>query len=280
MRELCDLDVAIPSDPFDDLLFHYTTAEKLALMLDGGEFWLSPYRYTNDPREKQEWIPNVFENELAGTSQTGFEHERREADRLLRGGARLGCHTVDRTPSDEDDGLFHRGWARSRMWEQYADHHRGACVVFDKADLNLAVDQGTRHGNGDMWTFGNIRYVDRPMRYDLWLDEIERNGLETAIADLQTDRRWLMELYFTKNRDWESESEYRQVVVLWDLPVDKADEPVRAPFGSALQAIIVGEQFPHTELSVLRHRAHFAPSIVVARCKRELGAPSLSSVSL
>ena len=275
MRALLDLDDREPGEEFNDLLFHYTTAEQMALILDSGEFWLTPYRFTNDPREKLEWLPNVFRDRTALIPEEGFEEERRETDRLLRTGARLGCHTIDRVPSPDGEGLFHRGWARARMWEQYADSHQGVCLVFDKEGLNRAVDEGARHGSGDLMTWGPVRYLDKPMRFDLWLDEVRREGLETAIGDAQAKNPWLNELYFTKNLDWASESEYRQVVVLWDLPSGEEDIPVKAQFGSSLKAVVVGEHFQGTDLSVLRHRAHFVPATVVARCVWEMGAPRL-----
>ena len=28
-----------------------------------------------------------------------------------------------------------KGWARSRMWAQYADNHKGVCLIFDKLCL-------------------------------------------------------------------------------------------------------------------------------------------------
>jgi hypothetical protein len=275
MRALLDLDAATPGEGFDDFLFHYTSAEKLASILDGGEFWLTAYSRTNDPREKTEWLPRVVRDGIGIDLQHDFSVERREADRLLRTGARLGCHTIDRVPGSTNEGLFHRGWARARMWDQYSDHHRGACLVFDKAALNMAIDRDRRMGDDDMMTWGPVRYVDAPMRFDLALEDVERDGLDIAIGDAQSRDPWLNELYFTKNCDWASESEYRQVVVLWNVEEEQQDAPIRARFGPSLLAVIVGEHFPSTELSVLRHRAHCSSSLVLAQCVWELGAPQL-----
>src|SRR3712207_7604623 len=52
--------------------------------------------------------------------------------------ARLACLTMDRTPN-AFGSPFHRGWARARMWSQYSDAHRGACLVLDHAALDGAI---------------------------------------------------------------------------------------------------------------------------------------------
>jgi hypothetical protein len=46
------------------------------------------------------------------------------------------------TRDAEERGRF-RGfdccWARPRMWEQYANDHRGVCLLFDPAGLKRAI---------------------------------------------------------------------------------------------------------------------------------------------
>jgi len=120
--------------PDEMLLFHYTKEDKLRNILRGGELWLSPYAFTNDPRETKEWVADVITDASAGDRDTQrlADEVRSQADTILRGGARLACFTLDRPPTAdaEPSSKFHRGWGRARMWLQYAGDHTGACLVF------------------------------------------------------------------------------------------------------------------------------------------------------
>ena len=112
----------------EDLLYHYTSADTVAKILDSGTVRLGPYTRTNDPREQKEWIPLFTMPSGPGrpperylsSSEEEYEAAQRATDRYLRRGARLACFTLDRPRSgDATPGtLFHRGWARARMWEQ------------------------------------------------------------------------------------------------------------------------------------------------------------------
>ena len=202
------------------------------------------------------------------SSEEEYEAAQRATDRYLRRGARLACFTLDRPRSgDATPGtLFHRGWARARMWEQYADHHSGACLVFKRQELEL-VDEHRPHGNGDLFTYGGVTYQDQALTVPLpWTDVVDQ-GIEAVLDDFQIRKDAAKHLYTTKNTDWESEQEFRIVHVQWDVPDEKMDVPISIPFEASLEAIVLGEHFPDTERNVMQFRAGMPAEIDLLQCQ-------------
>lgn len=56
------------------------------------------------------------------------------------------------------DKEFGYGWSRARMWEQYAEAHRGVCLMFDRERL-------TEHVSADLYRQINVRPYDDPVEY-------------------------------------------------------------------------------------------------------------------
>lgn len=120
----------------DALLFHYAKAESLETILASGNIRLNTLDGMNDPRERKDWIARglvVPEGDLDWAMLAEQGAVAGEPNRLLRLGARIACFTRERQPlpGADADSLFHRGWARARMWHQYAAEHTGACLVFE-----------------------------------------------------------------------------------------------------------------------------------------------------
>jgi hypothetical protein len=273
-------------EPDSNLLFHYTSASTLAAILDSGNMRLGSYSRTNDPRETKEWEPTITLPDVSVRPAEKYLHSTKEDYRkvvdavngLLRRGARLACFTSDsdRTSSQNDGTLFHRGWARARMWQQYADAHRGACLVFDRSKLIENADLARPHSNEELFTYGAVNYEDAPLTINLrWMDVVDQ-GIEAVLSDLQTWKGVATHLYATKNTDWESEHESRITVVIWNVPDDSADEPIDVPIGDSLKAIVFGDDFPDVERSVAQSRFAAGNEPDVLTCHWSNGVPWLS----
>lgn len=142
-------------------LFHYTTAAvALDHVLLEARLRLSPPTGTNDPGEFEEhnvgliqdrddepWPPTRAELAL-------FFHGSSD---LLRTRCRLGClSTAVRNERSSLPG-FGDGYARARMWAQYAENHAGVCLAFDQKRLTDAAMRlaGAR----------SLRLYKAPVRY-------------------------------------------------------------------------------------------------------------------
>lgn len=255
------------------LLYHYTNPAAGNRILESGQLWLSPYACTRDPREAKQW---EFRTATGDRVESNL-HDR--LDWIVRYGARIACFTLDAVPSlsVESGNYFHRGWARASMWDRYADRHTGLCLVFDSGRFGRALDQQYMSDfgatEGAEMSVAEVAYEDLPAVLDTPAEDLDdiRNtpGFWTAVS----------RLYTTKNRDWESEHEYRALVAAPDLAApEKATEPYKVNFNGSLIAVILGEQYPGPHL--LQSGLKSAPvNPPVFQCTWTAAAPGLQQLS-
>jgi Protein of unknown function (DUF2971) len=191
-------------------LYHYTTLETaLVHILPTLRLRLGPFSEMRDPREYKDWWP----------SASGFgDFDKKEFERgyaassarlnLLHAEFKLLSTTVDSDHADE--GIFGRGFARSRLWNAYAGEGTGVCLILRKEDALRTLPQQLE--TVGRLAHGAVHYANNAIRHELTLgfDEILVGDLD-AIADRIAERH-LDALFLTKNTEWESEREYRFVV--------------------------------------------------------------------
>src|SRR5206468_3476892 len=87
---------------------------------------------TNDPRESKEWSFSLGTNENRDLGKYHMQDLSRWLSSALKDNTRLACFCLDRAPltGDHTVDILNRGFARARMWAQYADKHAGVCQVF------------------------------------------------------------------------------------------------------------------------------------------------------
>lgn len=241
-----DLEIERPKG--DRYLFHYTTAISLANIVDSGKFRFSSIDRMNDPRESKPWdtLP-------------------REVDSILRR-VQLACMTQEGSEHKVPDGMFERGFGRSRSWSQYAGEHRGAVLWFDAASFGAAVRRAVADLPGGEGRFpalrdGPVSYLDiqnnavvgpsgKAPDYTAMI-AINPAGFDPAgalgAAELLEEEHW-KSIFFRKNEDWSSEREYR-FVVRTSMPT-----AFEVPIADSLRAIVLGSEFPSTEASVIQYR--------------------------
>ena len=213
----------------EGLLAHYTKASTVfEHILPTGRLLLNPYSAMRDPVENKDFRPD-------GASDDDYAMIR-----TFRGQARVLSFTHD---AGINPGLGTAGccWARPRMWEQYGDVHRGACLVFDRECLEPLLDE-------------RLTWLDTPPH----LDEVTYSPQGIADSDAATLRdqgifdreertvtviKWIEahseDLYFRKSDDFATEHEYRVVAYTdADVPVVTVD------FRPCLVAIVLGEKVP------------------------------------
>lgn len=251
-------------------LYHYTTKEAgLGNILPQRHLRLGPLSWTNDPRERQQWIVSLSGGPDPLPQPGEFQRIVYETDRLIKTRAKVVCLSRDdpdgmRKPPHEN---FARGWAHSRMWAQYAGGHTGLCLVFERARLGDAMDPLRAFGRvwGEPVLYANVppSEVDAATLYDI---NIRRDGLEDAVkAHIAQHYR---ALFFVKNLDWANEWEYRWVTD------SGAPAPMFVDISSALVAVIVGADFPEQEGDLLSSMTcAFPHEVQLGRCSWRNGAP-------
>jgi hypothetical protein len=134
------------------------------------------------------------------------------------------------------------GWARDRMWAQYADGHAGVCLAFDRRKLVEAFDSALA-GRGERLA-KEVAYSDAPIPsvgpHSLAYDnrQIQQLGAEKYAAEYR--RQHAPTLYLTKRLDYEGEREFRLVLLDDDTSGSSALVPIR----SALVYVMLGDRFP------------------------------------
>ena len=271
------------------LAFHYTSADTAEKILSSGELWLAPFTSTNDPRENAQWHVDFTwpvdggrpPERLLNLSGEVCARVDETLDRHFRQGAVLSCFCLDRQPYEDSAAgtFFHRGWARARMWEQYGEKHHGACLVFDHHEFLELVDTHRPVEEGSFFSHLEVRYIDAPLKIPVPLEAAIADDLIGKLNELQVRDGIAEHVYFTKNRDWESESEYRIVCVRWDPPSEELGMPVPISFGRSLKAIVLGQDFEMAASTGLSRFLDQHPDVGLWQCVWQNGHPWLVNCS-
>lgn len=222
-------------------VYHYTSAETLAgKILPTMTLRMGSFKELNDPREAKTWPFKFYSRTQAGNRQFSpalFDEAAR--DILTR--TFVLCCSMDYPVQTNDKVDRHclPGYGHSRMWAQYADKHKGVCIVLD---IKLLHENIIRQFSGHPLYFGPVEYPNSPYGpnsegYDLiYLEDYVENGIPRMMED--HIRRFHQKLFFTKHLDWRDECEYRWV--LRGEPEVSAYIPIR----DCLRAIILGHDCP------------------------------------
>ena len=235
-------------------VYHYTRALTLAeSILRSGQIRFSRFQYVNDPRESKDWLFNYH----SARADLNFAVEPIQAklNQLLKHSWRIGCFVSDPyealvTRAREDRGedilgaAYERGHSHPRMWTQYGENYKGACLVFDKGKLDgdirsLCKSVGSTVHAGAV-VYRNPRIVADIRQQDaltISIDEIDRLGFGDAV-EAHIARHW-KDLFFVKARDWEQEREFR-----WLVRGD-GDEDFYIGIRNSLVGIALGDCFPN-----------------------------------
>ena len=235
----------------DKLLYHYTSLSSACKILENHNLRLSNLTNTNDPLEFA--FTNSLDCSWVGEIDEKKVFRELEISRMKRASSvRMMCFCMDKYCKQEDwnneknqnyaDNFLFKGWARSRMWAQYAENHAGVCLIFDKEKFKDEFE-GLKEKSDAIEIL-----QDQDITYSNYLTNLEaamvdiRSG-HTPDKDytdfyLEPERRQYL---FQKCEDYRDENEYRFCLINRDLK--SPDEPMFVDYGSSLLAIIYGQRF-------------------------------------
>jgi hypothetical protein len=166
---------------------------------------------------------------------------------------------------------FGRGWARARMWEQYADSGRGVCLVFDHGVLEPFVLEQLQELDPRSLA-GPVKYRQEGLAGEDAADLRPAPGQSGEELVEQHLEQFMTILFLTKLLDWESEHEYRFVQPSYD------DVESFVRYGDALTAVVLGHEFPDWQRSGALEAADRA-AISVFKLRWDLSKPELSLIT-
>lgn len=228
----------------EQYLYHYTTLETaVEKILYSGQLRLGPFAQTNDPRESQNW--GIRSTDGAKNDRSfGQLMKLINEDRLKR------CKVLCLTRDDMEHhrlGFGRRGFARARMWAQYAGNHRGICLIFDAAKLDAIINR-TLGCKGKIYK-GSVEYTDSiagvTEASTFRIEEGCEAKLETIVK--QHIDQYANTMFFNKNRDWKDETEYRYVFYSDD------GEYQFIPIDNILKGLVLGVDFPQVYYPVIEY---------------------------
>lgn len=233
-------------------VFHYTSADTaLDAILSNGSLRLGPPTGMNDPFESEPLWPSFSSKQPVDPDEFKTDAFFRLSARVsdsLRGRVRLACLT--RSGPWEWGGPvgFGNGYARARMWAQYADGHSGVCLAFDQALLHsrFRAQFDDRH---------DLQPYDTSVRYRA--DREPSVGIHLPLAEVTADAEGhlndlfpslVSEMYFTKAWDWSTETEYRFLVHGNVADYEYLD------ITDSLTGVFLGPRFPNQRVRDLKAR--------------------------
>lgn len=240
----------------DQFLYHYTKpSTALETILKHRSLKFDRYCNTNDPKESKNWQFDIGTNEERDLGQHKMDELSVWLSSELKKKAFLACFSMDTAPltGDHVTDIFNRGFCKPRMWAQYAEKHKGVCLVFDRKKLTKMIS--TQLSDSCLITSGPVEYINRRVirnfedqPYLINIDFLESVGGEVyANSHLRTHFK---RLFFEKMTDWRDETEWRWVMFSEsgdELYVNYKDSLVGIMFGENTEELIVQETMDLTD---------------------------------
>ena len=120
------------------------------------------------------------------------------------------------------------------MWDQYADKHKGVCLMFDRDKINEDISK----------VYGDYKIHKRKVKYlhepipetikNIKYEELIKFGIKEVIQKKIEEN--VNRFFFQKALDWQSEFEYRWLIVT----KENVEEYLYFPICNAIRAIILG----------------------------------------
>jgi hypothetical protein len=183
-----------------DSLYHYCKlSTAIEFILPEKRLLLNTLGRTNDPRENKSF---VFAGLNFDPDKINILDHSNVISQEIRKDCKILCLSGDSSP--------YFGYELSRMWAMYGDNHKGVCVEISKERF---INKNADKIKGEL--FKPVTYyeldVSKPIYHkEIDYERIDRVGLtvyvrnEFRVANMDY-------LFFTKNKEWETEQEVRLV---------------------------------------------------------------------
>lgn len=237
----------------DGYLYHFTSIEKAALILDSKSLKFSKITSTNDTLEAK---PKMSYKNIS--SNENLKKIFDEINKINRKYIQLLCFSKDNKIEKKSNSQITslsdysgRGFALPRMWAQYAHNNDGVCFVFNKSTLLRTIHNEL---GANLICENNINYVSQYTPFDFDYEEAFEFLLNTnsemtkcmRFADfLKHNLTFTNYNYFCKLDDWENENEFRILAY--------SDENFFINnINTALVGVIIGEHIKPTDEKIVK----------------------------
>lgn len=230
------------TDPLADTseyIYHYTSADTLLkYILPQKRLRFSPLSRTNDPEEKKWHITCATGNPEDNWANGRIFDITNTISKGIAANTRIICFSQDTCPDDGFMGglYFNKGFAKPRMWAQYAQNHSGVCLAFKRDKVVEVFNK----------TYADIVHYAKDVNYEplfsilskyTYAHQLMPNEIYLPVNDVIADRveKYHEVYYFSKHRDWMTENEFRLLI----KPSEDAEAYL--DIDGLLEYIIMGE---------------------------------------
>lgn len=237
----------------DNTIFHYTrTYVALEHILSEASLRFSRLHETEDPLEyKAPLIGMTFTGEPDDEAiYNSLTVAQSEMERIRQHRVGILCFTSNSPDcSDKSPNKPHAyvgcGFAKSRMWSQYGDGHRGICLAFDGEKIRNSLASASERP--DWYDLSRVRYDLNQYENasSIFLEDVNPNEPRPYAERHVWDKR--QGLFLAKDTDYRDEAEVRAII--W-CP---ESGPVYLDITHSLVAIILGDRFPDGYLPLIQH---------------------------
>lgn len=228
--------------PIESLIYHYTTIETaIEHILDDQQIRLSPLRLLNDPREAKD-----FSYSLLGTGlpPEGMDQKQFKAsfklNEAIKDHGKVICFSSDILDQNTSRiGPFLKGYAKSRMWSQYGQNHKGIILVFEKEKLIKSIE--SQNTGADQVFHNKVTYADyspTAVHARTISGDLLSSGIDIEDYSYKHLQKHYNALFFEKNLDYKDETEFRIVILSKDRGYQYHE------YRDSLAAVVVGVDFP------------------------------------
>ena len=184
----------------DNKIYHYCKLQTaIELILPQKQLLLSSLNKTNDPRENKSFVFAAAYG--PGSDFKDLYENNSEVSNLLRKDCKVICF------SQGHNHFF--GYEYSKMWAHYGENHKGICLLLDKEEF---LKENADIVNPEYFKKVNYTEFDPTKPYEghriVDYNAMKHVGKEKYLKE--HFRKIHMDyLYFTKDKEWESERESR-----------------------------------------------------------------------
>lgn len=235
-------------------LFHYTTYSAALGILLSQQMRLGPLVNKNDPLEFEDHRDDgrvIHENHSIEESAIIVGDYINAVDEKERS-VRFASFAMDmpfyNPPKDSQENCYNnlsKGWARSRMWAQYADSHKGVCLIFDKENLVKSFKNA----------FDACDTYCKEVTYTNNLYPLQESLAQNCKSLLTSEK---IDFLFQKCQDFRDEQEFRLLLV--DKSLKSPDELVSFSISDSLCGVIPGVRFPKENVLSLKKAMKYCNS--------------------
>lgn len=230
------------NDDNPQYLYHYTKVETaIEKILPFCELKMFPLSQMNDPEENLMHEVEPY-NYIKDLNYEPNYISRLPIASLIRNETLIASFSIDK--KNQSNGNFEevKGCHLQRMWAYYGGSNKGLCLMinyekFIKENAKLISDFEIIDSNVK---YDNLNFRDIPEQLfgrSAESYEKESNTSKDFWHSKQTDKGFIENRLFTKNKDWEGESEYRF------LAFKKYPEDIVFSIKESLEYIILGVHF-------------------------------------